>query len=355
MKRFFGSKAIKIIGSIVLVIALAVGISSAVFAKVALTDQVGGVSGNAWSEQDVMDESKIKSLDIGTEDYKILCLTDVHRRNHATFASFLGVNFILDGMSEIQLKKMIKREKPNMIIVTGDSVLTEWNDIELKKFVDFMDQFQIPWAHVFGNHEFEGRADKSKLAEVLLASEYGLFECGPADMNGLGNYIVNLKRADKTAYSLFMFDNGEPVVANGTTDAGGINKKQVAWYEWAMKGINAANGTTVPSMAFMHIPLPEYKDVQEVDWIEGARREDVCSPLANDGFYSSFESNGGTHIFAGHDHVNNFLSKTGKVSLNYVNKSSYNCYIDLKVLGGTTITINPANEVAVKHVFFNEK
>lgn len=355
MRRFFGAKAVKIIGSIALVFALAVGISSAVFAKVALNYQIGTASGNEWSEQDTMDESKVKSLSMGNEDYKILCLTDVHIRNHGTFGAAIGINFILDGMGKVQLKKLIEREKPNLIIVTGDTVLTKWNDIEMQNFSDFMDEFKTPWAHIFGNHEFEGRANKSKLAENLLANEYGLFECGPANMNGLGNYILNLKRDDKTAYSLFLFDNGEPTLKDGASISGGINKKQIAWYEWAMKGINAANGTTVPSMAFMHVPLPEYADVQEADWIEGARREDVCASEVNDGFYQSFETTGGTHVFAGHDHINNFLSKTGKVSLNYVTKSSYNCYMDLKVLGGTTITINPANEVAVKHVYFNEK
>ncbi len=51
---------------------------------------------------------------------------------------------------------MIKRENPDLIIVTGDQVLTKWNDIATQQFADFMDSFKIPWAPVFGNHDMEG-------------------------------------------------------------------------------------------------------------------------------------------------------------------------------------------------------
>lgn len=71
-----------------------------------------------------------------------------------------------------QLKKLINRVEPNLILVGGDTVLTKWNDICTQQFCDFMEKFEIPWAPVFGNHDYEGRADKAKLAEIYEASEH---------------------------------------------------------------------------------------------------------------------------------------------------------------------------------------
>jgi len=149
MKKFFSKKPVKVIISIFIVLVLIVCICNAVFASVALDFQKGVAVFDEWSPDDVYTPDYAQSLEVGEEDYKILCLTDVHIRNHGTFASWLGINFILDGMSEIQLKKLINRVEPNLILVGGDTVLTKWNDICTQQFCDFMEKFEIPWAPVF--------------------------------------------------------------------------------------------------------------------------------------------------------------------------------------------------------------
>ena len=88
-------------------------------------------------------------------------------------------------MSEIQLKKLIKNVNPDLIVVGGDTVLTAWNDICTQQFCDFMEKFEIPWAPVFGNHDYEGRADKAKLAEIYESSEHCLFKSSPEGMNAI--------------------------------------------------------------------------------------------------------------------------------------------------------------------------
>lgn len=189
MKKFFSKKPVKVIISIFVVLALVVCICNAVFASVALDLQKGVAVCDEWSPDDVYTPDYAQSLEVGDGDYKILCLTDVHIRNHGTFASWLGINFILDGMSEIQLKKLINRVEPDLILVGGDTVLTKWNDICTQQFCDFMEKFEIPWAPVFGNHDYEGRADKAKLAEIYEAAAHCLFKSGPEGMNGMGNYM----------------------------------------------------------------------------------------------------------------------------------------------------------------------
>lgn len=347
MKKFFGKKPVKVIISIVAVLAIIVCICNAVFASVALKEQKGVAVCDEWSVNDRYTPDYAQNLEIGERSAKILCLTDIHIRNHGTFAAFLGINFILDGMSEIQLKQLIQEVNPDLIIVGGDTVLTAWNDICTQQFCDFMETFQIPWAPVFGNHDYEGRADKAKLAEIYEASAHCLFKSGPAGMNGMGNYIVNLTRNNQPVYSLFLLDDGQFRVVDGQITDGGVNANQIAWYKWAVDGIQKTSGKAVPNMAFMHVAVPEYLQFED-DFEMGIRGEGTCTAKVNDGFFEAFKANGGTHMFAGHDHNNNFITEYEGVKLGYMTKSSYNCYFTFDALGGTLLTLDKDNNINIK-------
>ncbi len=351
MKKFFGKKPVKVIISIVAVLAIIVCICNAVFASVALKEQKGVAVCDEWSATDTYTPDYAQSLEIGDKEAKILCLTDIHIRNHGTFAAFLGINFILDGMSEIQLKQLIQEVNPDLIVVGGDTVLTAWNDICTQQFCDFMEKFEIPWAPVFGNHDYEGRADKAKIAEIYESAEHCLFKSGPAGMNGMGNYIVNLTRNSQPVYSLFLLDDGQFRVVDGKITDGGVNANQIAWYKWAVNGIRETSGNAVPNMAFMHVAVPEYLQIE--DGFElGDRREGTYTAKVNDGFFEAFKENGGTHMFAGHDHNNNFITEYDGVKLGYMTKSSYNCYFDFDCLGGTMLTLDKGNHVNIEIVEF---
>lgn len=344
MKTFLNKKPVKIIISIILALVLIVCVCNGYFASVALKEQKGVAVCDKWSAEDTYTHDYAQSLEIEKDDFKILCLTDIHIRNFASFGACLGTNFILDGMGEIQLKQLINEVKPDLIVVGGDTVLTAWNDICTQQFCDFMEKFEIPWAPVFGNHDYEGRADKSKLCEIYESAKHCLFKCGPEGMNGMGNYIVNLTRNNEVVYSLFMLDDGQYRIVDGAITDGGVNENQIEWYKWAVNGINKTSGKNVPNMAFMHVPVPEYKELND-NFEMGMRQEDSCTARDNDGFFEAFQANGGTHMFAGHDHNNNFVADYNGVKLCYMTKSSYNCYFSSKTLGGTVITIDEKNNV----------
>ena len=70
-------------------------------------------------------------------------------------------------MGEIQLKQLINEVKPDLIVVGGDTVLTAWNDICTQQFCDFMEKFEIPWAPVFGNHDYEAEPINQSFAKYM--------------------------------------------------------------------------------------------------------------------------------------------------------------------------------------------
>lgn len=258
--------------AVIAVLAVIIGSFNIYFAVVGSKKQVGESTGYSWSANDDFATQSTKKIDMGSDDFKILVLTDIHLKNHGTFASWLGVNYILDWISDGALDKLVKNTDPDLILVLGDTVLTARNDIEYKRFVKNMDSYKKPWACVFGNHDDEGRADKAKLVDVLKTSEYGLFEFGPSDLHGAGNYVIELQRNGLTDYALFMMDSGSSLEFEAKTD--GINAKQIEWYDWNTAAFSQKYAKEVKNMAFFHIPLPQYSEL--TDFEQGIRGEDSC-------------------------------------------------------------------------------
>lgn len=341
--------ALIITASVLLVITIIVGSFSIAFSVIGSKKQFGEATGYQWSKENDFEIKNVKSIDAGTKDLKILTLTDIHLKNHGTAAAFLGVNYLLDWTSANELNTLIKQTKPDLIVVTGDTTLTARNDIEYKRFVKFMDKFEVPWACVFGNHDDEGRADKAKIVDVLKTSKFGLFEFGPAEMHGAGNYVINLTRGTDIVYSLYMMDSGSNIEIEGKKKSDNINEKQNEWYKWNVEGINKADGSKVPSMAFFHIPVPQYALAET--FIDGSRDE-KHGDTADFGFFDTFKANGGTHLFAGHDHDNNFIANYKDIILTYIQKSSYNCYFKGGKTGGTLVTLKADNSVTLEIIDF---
>ncbi len=311
-------------------------------------EQTGVSVGYAWSAQDDYSTQKTSALDMGGGDYKILVLTDIHLKNHGTFAAWLGINYLLDGVGKIALDNLVEDVNPDLILVLGDTVLTDRNDMEYERFVKQMDSYEKPWACVFGNHDDEGRADKAKLADVLKTSRYGLFEYGPEDLHGAGNYVIELQRNGVAEYALFMMDSGSSLEFSEGTE--GINEKQVEWYCWNMDAFEQKYGKKPANMSFFHIPTPAYTTLDTFE--QGERREDSYPHNSTDAIVDAMLENGGTHIFVGHDHSNNFIAGYKGMKLCYATKSSYNCYYSSGMTGGVVLTVDKDNNVKEEIVYF---
>ena len=105
-------------------------------------------------------------------EFKVMQLSDIH----------LGSAILtVDNDKQVikTVETMIRAEKPDLVIVTGDAFFpvpqsgTFNNGNELKVFSTMMNKLGVYWAFAFGNHEYQGFAylDEAALAERLEEAE----------------------------------------------------------------------------------------------------------------------------------------------------------------------------------------
>ena len=70
-------------------------------------------------------------------------------------------------------------------------------------------------------------------------------------------------------------------------------------------------------------------------------------------FNKILEKGATTHVFVGHDHVNDFSVDYKGVTLTYGVKSSRQFYFQEELLGGTVIKISPDAEVSIERKYLN--
>lgn len=302
-----------------------------------------------WSEYDAFRVEDIPALEIGADGFTVLQLTDLHYHlPHLT------------KQTDAIVKTLVADNKPDLIVITGDSVFGPTNVMYTKHLAELMDSFKIPWAIVYGNHDDEGKADKFWMGNVYENAEYCLYRNGPYNIGGTGNYAVNLTKDGEPFYSLIMMDSNRETIYNGKKEYGSFTPAQVAWYDWLQQGL-IDNGYD-RSMMFFHIPFPEYLDAYKA-WEQsgfdpamgsGNKNEDVCSATYNPGMFGKILEKGATsHVFVGHDHVNDYSVRYQGVTLTYGVKSSRQFYYREELLGGTVIRISAEGAVSIERNYID--
>lgn len=263
--------------------------------------------------------------------FKVLHLTDVH----------IGGGFLSlrkDQMAINAVYDMVKYAKPDLVIISGDMTFPvpyasgSFNNLApAKLFAQTMESAGIYWAVAFGNHDTEAYAyyNREKISNFYQNSgfKYCLFQKGPEDVDGYGNYFINVKNsAGIVTQSLIMFDS-HSYKTGFFQNYDNIHANQIEWYEkeiTKIDNLNKAKGATetVKSLAFFHIPLTEYKDAyteytengfndtENVKYqygIAGETGKIVYSGTEDDEVFETFMRLGSTKgVFTGHDHYNNF-------------------------------------------------
>lgn len=320
-----------------------------------------------WSAKQVFDGSKIQTVEKTSQDFKILIFTDTQ------LWALLSDN----AACYAQMERLVEKTNPDMIVLPGDNLSALASRFSIRSFIRHMDSFQVPWAPVFGNHDAEIPTNsKNWQADQYLKSEYCLFQKGPSNLYGCGNYVVNITENNVPVYTLVLLDNGEYTTNDdGSTREIWVGYEQIEWYKWNIQGIAEEVGRTVPSMVFSHFALPEFRTAIETYGVVNEQTGTFTIPEAygfgecnylpsvspvNSGFFDACKDLGSTkYLFCGHDHENNASITYQGITMTYGLKTgpSPRPWNFAEQTGGTLITIQGSGAeqaVTIEHIVDSE-
>lgn len=151
--------------------------------------------------------------------------------------------------------------------------------------------------------------------KILQDLPLSLCQSGPEEAYGVGNYFLQVlgpQSSDHPRSTFYLIDShgGKPSEVRDP-DYEYINQTQIDWFERTSQALRRDREKTNCSdqshlsLAFWHIPLPEFAD-PNLAITGGKRREPTEGPSINSHFYNSLVKEGVVAVGCGHDHVNDF-------------------------------------------------
>ena len=204
----------------------------------------------------------IKLIKPADRDFKILQLTDLH-----IGASLLSRR--ADNAVKLAVRKLVADSNPDLIVITGDAfylfpIFGGRNNLRAcKKFCALIEEFGIPWAFSFGNHETDvfTKYGKKEIAKYIAEQPNCLYIDGEEDVIGFGNYHLKIYNADGSINQLlFLFDSHQKLPGINFHRYDHIRDCQALWYERTLLAEQESAGAKIPSLAFFHIPFMEFMD-----------------------------------------------------------------------------------------------
>ena len=281
-----------------------------------------------------------KNGKIKSDDFVIVSSTDFH----------FDIDHEINTKAVRNFVNHIKEVKPDLVVLTGDNILSKFQQIDAIQFAQMMEEIGIYWTATFGNHET--REDKGFYKWLLWKSfcdyDHCLCKFGPEELFGYGNYTVNiLGKGGKLLKSLFFFDSGRDILDRDKekyglpADFNGydfLKKEQIDFYKNETAKLKKEYGSA-DSFMYMHIPLPEYvhafKEDEngkfvpsgECEILYGEQYESVGCSTYNSGMFDAILETGTTQaVFCGHDHINDWCAIYKGVYLVYSLPGGYAVY-----------------------------
>lgn len=211
------------------------------------------------------------------------------------------------------LEKVLSLERPDFVILTGDQIYgDEAPDAETAVFkaLDPFVKRKIPFAVTLGNHDDEGSLDRKEVMALSSNLPYSLSSLGPDEVPGFGNYVLRVEpgstlKSDLIMYFLDSHKYSQNPKANPGYDW--IKESQLVWMSSEETRMIRSSSKSIAnhlSMAFFHIPIPEYRLLNQP--FIGEHREKITAPRHNSGARSEFAKLGIHAISVGHDHCNDY-------------------------------------------------
>lgn len=281
-----------------------------------------------------------KALDFVKGKFKIMQIADTQEIPAVSPDTIKLISAALDA------------EKPDLVVFTGDQIkgyssffLGEKGkknvEATIKALIKPIEDREIPFTMTFGNHDGEAALKNSEQFEIYKQSPMFVY-ADPAAEDDKGTFCLNI--SDK--FLVYLFDTHSKAEGGGYS---GINETQLEWYRKTRDSYE----NPLPSLAFQHIPTPEFFDVikRVKRFTKGCVRaygdhknefyaldpqssglrdfmgESPATPFKNSGQVDAFLEKGEVlGLFVGHDHNNSFVANYKGIDLGYTQGAGFNVY-----------------------------
>ena len=267
------------------------------------------------------DKPELRFNEDGT--FMIMQLTDLH------FNSETETSRQIPG----QVLNLVKTQKPDLIVLTGDIVTSGDPQKGWQTIADMLSEAGVPYAVTIGNHDPE-LTTREFIFDFLETQPLFVGEKGPAHLKGMGTYALEVLASDgsdKPASIIYCMDSNDyhdEYETNRPYDW--IEWEKVEWYRNLSRSYTEANGgTPLPSYAFFHIPIFEYKLMKDLPGVYGVALEGFGhgSSDINSGILGNFlKMDDVIGVFTGHDHDNDFIGKVNGIVLAHGRFGGYDTY-----------------------------
>lgn len=260
-------------------------------------------------------QKRLRFKEDGT--FRILQLTDIHyteddERDHRTVAL---------------MRDLIRRERPDFIMTTGDTVYGEKNLEYLPLALEPLTESGIPWSFVFGNHDVEFAGNREELFAAVQKLPGCMAWHDEASRDGLGNHTIGIEDGEgRVKWLIFGIDSGDYNPIEQVGGYGFVTTNQIRWYQEQVRR-QEQQGEDFGILAFQHMALPEHAEVFRYEVCYGIKREGSCAPRINTGFFAAMLQAGHSpSLFVGHDHVNDYYGTMYGVTLGYGRATGFGTY-----------------------------
>lgn len=205
------------------------------------------------------------------------------------------------------VERLLDEEKPDMVVLSGDQVNGETApDAQSAVFkgVQLLVDRKIPYTVIFGNHDDEGDLNRAQLMTIYEDLPYSLAAAGPEDIDGVGNYIVEVLDRGKSTHSAltFYFLDTHSYSPDERQFRGydWIKPSQTRWFKNTAQGLRRKHqeySHIHMNLAFIHIPLPEYRSSGK--YFKGQWDEAPTAPGFNSGFKDALQEEGVLFVSCG--------------------------------------------------------
>ncbi len=274
------------------------------------------------------------TVSVSSNEVKILHLTDLHTNGKIEMPLMFSI-----------MKSTIMKSEPDLIVITGDVFSSGCKEKDIETLCEFLDEIDIPWAVVLGNHDDETPYSLEDLSKILENADGSLFKRGNLS-DRYGNYYYYLQFADGKTQQLIFMD----------TRSRGFTEESVVFYENAVSDATRFDGVnTVKNLLFYHIPLQEMQDAvnaYEKDSSIGSGKigEPLCLQDNEVGFFEKVLDYGRTQaMIFGHDHFNNTIINYMGMDFCYGTKTGIAGGHNFK-LGGNLITMSSDGEYTIERL-----